>query len=197
MSTVALTQDPVEASALDLARRVGLILAALVALISWRLLCQPRLAALIVPLGARLNRAAQRFERLMARLAAGALPKPHASGRHDGPRSANTIPTGRGWLVVALGSQGAAYAFQLQTLLAEPAAAELLARAPTVQRIIRPLARMLAFGAFANRPRPARAAPAAAKAAASPVAFVPPGAVVGRSPGFTWYEVPTPPAKPA
>ena len=196
MSTVALPQDPVEASALDLARRVGLILAALVALISRRLLCQPRLAALIVPLGARLNRAAQRFERLMARLAAGRLAKPHASGRHDGPRSANTIPTGRGWLVVALGSQGAAYAYQLQTLLAEPAAA-LLARAPTVQRIIRPLARMLAIGAFANRPRPARAAPAAAKVAASPVAFVPPGAVVGRSPGFTWYEVPTPPAKPA
>ena len=196
MSTAALPQDPVEASALDLARRVGLILAALVALISWRLLCQPRLAALIVPLGARLNRAAHRFAGLMARLAAGRLAKPHASGRHDGPRSATVLPSGRGWLVVALGSEGAAYAYQLQTLLAEPAAA-LLARAPTVQRIIRPLARMLAFGAFANRPHPARAAPVAAKAAASPVAFVPPGAVVGRSPGFTWYEVPTSPAKPA
>ena len=148
-------------------------------------------------MGARLNRAAHRFERLMARLAAGALPKPHASGRHDGPRSATVLPSGRGWLVVALGSQGAAYAYQLQTLLAEPAAAALLARAPTVQRILRPLTRMLAIGAFANRPRPARAAPVAAPKAASPVAFVPPGAVVGRSPGFTWYEVPTPPAKPA
>ena len=184
---------PVQASAPDLARRVGLILAALAALVARRLLRHPRLGALIIPLWTRLNRAARRFERLMARLAAGALPKPRASGHGGCHRSANALPTGRGWLVAALGSEGAAYAFQLQTLLTEPAAVELLALAPTAQRIIRPLTRMLAIGAFAPRPRPARAAPKAA----SPLAFVPPGEIVGRSPGFTWYEVPTPPAPAA
>ena len=181
---------PVQAYALDLARRVGLILTTLAALVARRFLTQPRLAALIIPLWRRLTRAARRFERLMARLAAGALPKPRASG-HGGPHcSTNTIPTGRGWLVAALGHEAAAYAFQLQTLLAEPAAVELLAQVPTAQRILRPLTRMLAIGAFTLRPRPARAAPKPA----SPLAFQPTGKIVGRSPGFTWYEVPTPPA---
>jgi hypothetical protein len=182
------TPVPVQASAPDLARRVGLILAALAVLVARRLLRHPRLAALIIPLCSRLNRAARRFAGLMTRLAAGALPKPRASG-HGGPRSANALPTGRGWLVAALGSEGAAYAFQLQTLLAEPAAAELLALAPAAQRILRPLTRMLAIGAFAFRPRPARAAPGTTPPPLREVAF--------RSQGYTWYVVPTPPANPA
>jgi hypothetical protein len=181
---------PVQAFAPDFARRFGLILATLTALIARRFLRQPRFAALIVPLWTRLNRAARRFERLMAHLAAGRLPKPRQSGHGGSHRSANTIPTGRGWLVAALGPEAAACATQLQALLAEPGAAELLALAPSVQRILRPLARMLAIGAFAPRPRPARAAPVAA----SPLAFLPPGEVAFRSQGYTWYEVPTPPA---
>jgi hypothetical protein len=185
------TPVPVQAFAPDLARRVGIILVTLAALIARRFLHEPRFAALIVPLWSRLQRAARRFERLMARLAAGRLPKPRASG-HGGPhRSADTLPTGRGWLIRALGPEAAACATQLQALLAEPAAAELLALAPAAQRILRPIKRMLAIGAFA--PRPARAAPVAA----SPLAFLPPGKLVGRSPGFTWYEVPTPPAPAA
>jgi hypothetical protein len=191
--SVAPTPAPVQAFAPDLARRVGLILATLAALIARRFLRQPRFAALIVPLWTRINRAARRFERLMTRLAAGRLPKPRASG-HGGPhRSAETLPTGRGWLVAALGPEAAACATQLQALLAEPGAAELLALAPTAQRILRPIARMLAIGAFAPRPRPVRAA----QVAASPLAFLPLGKLVGRSPGFTWYEVPTPPAAAA
>jgi hypothetical protein len=94
------------------------------------------------------------------------------------------LPTGRGWLVLALGYEAAGYASQLQALLAEPAAARLLAAAPTAGRILRPLARMLAIGAFTLRSRPARAAPAAE----------PPWKVAFRSHGTTWYEVPTPPA---
>jgi hypothetical protein len=93
--------------------------------------------------------------------------------------------------VHALGPEAAACATQLQALLAEPAAAELLALAPTARRILRPLARMLAIGAFAPRPRPARAA------AAAPPDPLPLGEVAFRSPGFTWYVVPTPPANPA
>jgi hypothetical protein len=195
--SAAPTPAPVQTFAPDLARRVGLILTTLAALIARRFLRQPRLAALIIPLWTRLTRAARRFERLMARLAAGGLPKPRASGRGDphrddtlptgrgGPhRGAETIPTGRGWLVRVLGSEAAACATQLQALLAEPAAAELLALAPAAQRILRPIARMLAIGAFAFRPRPA------------PVA-APRREVAFRSAGYTWYVVPTPPANPA
>jgi hypothetical protein len=62
---------PLAAFAADFSRRFGLILAALAALVARRFLRQPRLVTLIVPLWNRLNRAARRCERLMARLAAG------------------------------------------------------------------------------------------------------------------------------
>src|ERR1019366_373175 len=104
---------------------------------------EPRLALLIVPLCARLRRAARRFERLMARLAAGRLPKPHPSGPRGPPPSAPALPTGRGWLIRVLGYEAANYASQLQALLAEPAAVELLAAAPTAGRILNPLSRLL------------------------------------------------------
>ncbi len=177
---------PVQAFASDFARRLGIILAALAALIARRFLREPGLAALIVPLWTRLNRAARRFERLMARLAAGNLSKPHRSGP-GGPHS-SALPTGRGWLIRALGPEAAPYATQLETLLAEPAAAGLLAQLPAARRIIQPIARLLAVGAFAPRRRPARAALPAPP---------PLGEVAFRSQGYTWYEVPTPPANPA
>ncbi len=181
------TPIPVQAFAPDFARRLRLILTTLAALIARRFLREPRLAALIVPLWSRLQRAARRFERLMVGLAAGHLPKPRASGPGGPHRSAGQLPTGRGWLVRALGPEAAACATQLQALLAEPAAAELLALAPTARRILRPLARMLAIGPFAPRPRPVRAAP-----------NLPPLREVAiRSPGFTWYVVSTPPTVPA
>ena len=99
--------------------------------------------------------------------------------------------------MVALGYEGAGCASQLAALLAEPAAAALLAEAPTLKRILNPLARMLGIGVFAlhHRPRPARAAPKPPPA--EPPAFEPPGKLAFRSQGYTWYEVPTPPLKTA
>jgi hypothetical protein len=47
---------PVQAFAPDFARRFGLIIAALVALIARRLLREPRLALLIIPLCTRLSK---------------------------------------------------------------------------------------------------------------------------------------------
>jgi hypothetical protein len=184
---------PIQAFAPDFSRRLRLILNTLTALIARRFLREPRLAALIVPLWSRLNRAARRFERLMTCLAAGRLPKPRKSGPSGPHRSVAALPTGRGWLVAALGPEAAACAMQLQTLLAEPATAELLAAAPTAGRILRPLARLLAIGAFAPRPRPARAAPGTAPPGEPP----PLGEGAFRSHGYTWYVVPTPPALPA
>jgi len=94
----------------------------------------------------------------MAHLATGRLPKPRASGHGSPHRIAETLTTDCGWLVAALGPEAAACATQLQALLAEPGAPELLALAPSAQRILRPLTRMLAIGAFALRPRPTRVA---------------------------------------
>ena len=177
---------PVQAFAPDFARRFGLILAALVALVSRRLLREPRLALLIVPLCTRLRRAARRFERLMARLAAGTPPRPHHSGPGGSHPSGTALPTGRGWLIRVLGYEAAGYASQLQALLAEPAAASLLAATPKAGRILRPLSRLLAIGAFTFRSRPARVAPAPAAE--------PPWKIAFRSHGTTWHVVPTPPA---
>jgi hypothetical protein len=185
----------VQAFAPDFARRLGLILAALAAIIARRFPRDPRLVTLIIPLCRRINRAARRFERLMARLAAGTLPKPRMPGtppsaspdRSGGSHpAADALPRGRFWLVRALGHEAAACATQLQALLAEPGAAEILGEVPAAGRIIRPLIRLLAIGA---RQRPARTVPAPEPA--------PIGKVAVRSQGYTWYEIPTPPANPA
>jgi len=144
---------PIPASRLapDLARRVGLILAALAALLARRFLREPRLVALIVPLWTRLNRSAGRFERLMARLAAGKLPRPRRPGRSGPHRRGATLPSGRGWLVRALGHEAAGCASQLEHLLAEPGVADLLAAAPAAQRILNPLRHMLGVGPAPRR----------------------------------------------
>ena len=149
---------PVSAYAPEFARRLGIILRMLAAIVARRLAREPRFIALVVPLWRRINRATRRFERLMAGLAAGRLPKPSRSG-HGGPRQPNPLPRGRGWLVRVLGHEAAGCASQLQALLAEPEAAGLLALVPAAARIIRPVGRMLDLGA---RNRPLRAIPAAA-----------------------------------
>jgi hypothetical protein len=149
---------PVSAYAPEFARRLGIIFRMLAAIVARRLAREPRFIALVVPLWRRINRATRRFERLMAGLAAGRLPKPSRSG-HGGPRQPNPLPRGRGWLVRVLGHEAAGCASQLQALLAEPEAAGLLALVPAAARIIRPVGRMLDLGA---RNRPLRAIPAAA-----------------------------------
>ena len=192
---------PLAAFAADFSRRFGLILVALAALVARRLLRQPRLVTLIVPLWNRLNRAARRCERLMARLAAGSpsrrrdgsaaagrLPRPRRPGRSFPHPVGATLPGGRGWLVRALGPEAAAYAAQLESLLAEPAAAELLALTPSAGRILRPIAHMLGVGAVAPRRRAARASqapPSVRSSLAEPASG---------SPGMTWCRVPTPAA---
>ena len=143
----------------------------------------------------------------MAHLAAGTLPRLHHAAtppatsprappatspdRRRGPHpAAAAFPRGRFWLIGALGHEAAACATQLEALLAEAEAAQLLAEVPAVGRIIRPLIHLLAIGA---RQRPARPAPVGKP----PLEFVPPGPVAFRSQGYTWYEVPTPPWNPA
>jgi hypothetical protein len=158
---------PLRDLAPGVARRFALILAGLCAVVASRLLHQPRLVALIIPLWTRLNRASRRFERLMAHLARHGAIRHAAQRRGDSsvrgfslenprkrcrpflstlekPRERTfRLPHGKGWLIHALGHEAAAYAAQLSHLLAEPGTAELLAAAPAAGRILRPLCRML------------------------------------------------------
>ena len=144
--------NPILSRAPDFAQRLGVILASLAALIARRLLRDPFRAPLIVPLWTHLTRAARRLDRAFARLAAGLSPRPRAAKpRASGPHLKPAFPTRRGWLVAVLGPEAAAYASQIESLLAEPAAADAFARSLAARRTLAPIRRML--GLVAPRPR--------------------------------------------
>ncbi len=193
---------PVRAFAPEFAGRFGRILGLLAKLVAAGFLRNPRLVLPIIPLWTRLNRAARRCERLMAHLAAGHLPKPRkprapssvSPGPSGPPPSGPALPTGRGWLVRELGSEATCYGSQMQSLLAEPAAVELLRLAPTANRIVNPILRMLGIGPYAPRQRPVRPAPAPLPVAVPPPAPARPRAPAPRreedaprSSGFPWH----------
>ena len=188
---------PVQAFAPEFAGRFGRILALLAKLVAASFLRNPRLVLLIIPLCARLNRLRQRCERLMAHLAAGRLPRPRKPGPSGPHPSGPALPTRRAWLVRELGSEAACYGSQMQALLAEPAAVELLLHAPAARRIVNPILRMLGLGAYAPRERPVRPAPAPPPVPARPRAFPPPGEDAPRCSGFPWHLLLGLPEKPA
>ena len=145
----------------------GVILRDLAALIARRFLNHPRLAALIIPLWQHLTRAALRLDRLRARLAAGPMPPPRPrASNHSGPKRKSLLPTTSAWLIRALGPEAAAYAAQLEALLADPAAADLLA-CTAARRTLAPVRRMLGLPP-AHKPRPIAPAPTAAPRRAPP-----------------------------
>jgi hypothetical protein len=144
----------------DFARRFALIAAGLAATIARAFLRNPRLAPLIIPLCARLTRSIRRCAGLMASLAAGKHPRRAAKRSGEAsdrgalaPRKRSTprIPTAEAWLIQTLRHEAAAYASQLAHLLAEPAAVELLAAAPTTDHFLRPICRLLGIRREAQR----------------------------------------------
>jgi hypothetical protein len=140
----------------DFARRLAVILLSLAALIARRFLRDPFRAPLILPLWTRLTRAARRLNSAFASLAAGLPPRPRAAKPSaSGPHRRPAFPTRRGWLAAALGPEAAAYATQIESLLAEPAAADALARSLAARRTLAPIRRML--GLVPPRPRRPRA----------------------------------------
>jgi hypothetical protein len=159
--------SPTLSRAPDFAQRLGAILLGLAALVARRFLRDPFRAPLIVPLWTHLSRAARRLDRAFAHLAAGLPPRPRAAKPHPvSPRRASAFPARRGWLAAALGPEAAAYASQIESLLAEPAAADALARSLAARRTLAPIRRML--GLVAPRPRRPRARPQAAPPPAAP-----------------------------
>jgi hypothetical protein len=144
----------------ELAHRLTAILMALRPLIAHHFLRHPWVPnAVTVPLWNRLGHLAARFARLAARLAAGRLPPhripratptarpPEASASRFPSRDRPTgghCPTRPGWMLAAMGWHVASCRAQLESLLADPAMAELVALAPaSAARILRPLCHML------------------------------------------------------
>jgi hypothetical protein len=139
----------------DFVHRLATILLALAALVARRFLRDPFRAPLIVPLWKHLTRAARRLDRAFARLATSLPSRPRAAKPHSGLHSKPALPTRRGWLVAALGPEAAACASQIESLLAEPEAADALARSLAARRTLAPIRRMLGFVAPRRRqPRP-------------------------------------------
>ena len=139
------------AAAPELARRLGVILVALAAVIARRFLRMPAYAGLIIPLWRRLTHAEAKFVRGMARPVVVRAPRvaPVRAERVRAERvraervAGVRLPSRQGWLVEVLGYEAAASRSQLEALLAEPGMRAALDAAPGVGRILRPLCRML------------------------------------------------------
>ena len=111
-------------------------------MIARRFLRDPRFFKLTGPLWSWLNRTVQRFGRVrMVPAAPVAAPRPQRV--RTVPVDRVRLPSGRGWLVRALGWEAAGFGSQLQALLAEPELQALLIAVPAAGRILRPLCRML------------------------------------------------------
>lgn len=135
-------------------------------------------APIVLLLWNRLSRIVQRFAAIAARVGAGKPPirrRPSAapvSPRQSPPPSLRPhgTPRGFGWLLRLLGPAPnvAGAGWHLTLLLAEPEMVALLAVAPQVARVLRPLCRMLAVPFPPASPRRRRIAPALSDTAALP-----------------------------
>ena len=105
----------------------------------------------------------RRFQSLVARVRAGTLrtrlsrPRPPSAARQRPPTP--YLSRRRGWLLILMQPAAAAAHGHLSHLLAQPDMAELIARAPTLGRILRPLAHMLAMELPPALQRPPRSRP--------------------------------------
>jgi hypothetical protein len=165
---------------------------------------------------------AARFASVIARVRSGALPKQgvkkprsdentrHTRGSPSPGTSSLRLPRSFGWLV-RLGSEAACYRSQLQYLLSDPEIAALLAAAPQVGRVLRPLCHMLGLRVrqwpalcLPVRRQPARLPPPSGdpEPPTSPSGFPGPSPTpLGRTPSPRWLEAEPsetlPPAAPA
>jgi len=149
----------------DLVRRLGLILAALAAVVAARFVRMPALAGLTVAVWQRLTHVAPRVGRVMARGLVGRVRAPRVrasrAGQKRAPGAARLrLPGVRGWLVRVLGYEAVAYRLQLEALLATPEMAAAVETMPGIGRVLRPVCRMLGVPlalATAVAERPAKA----------------------------------------
>jgi hypothetical protein len=136
------------------------IILSLFTLIGRSVFRDPRHLALVIPLQRYINNTARRFDRLLARLAAGITAKPRpAQPRvrkpHAGPPRVR-LPQKRGWIIADLGYHAAGFAGQLNYLLESPENAPLVAASPQAHRLLRPLCHMLGIAPSCIPPLPRR-----------------------------------------
>jgi hypothetical protein len=135
------------------------IVAVIVTLIARILPADPGRAALTVPLRRYLTRTASRFDRLLARLAAGIQPRaraPRPDRKQDRPNPRLRLPAGKAWLRAALDWPVGSLGSQIQFLLDRPEHAPLIAASPQAHRLLRPLCRMLGLAPACIPPLPRR-----------------------------------------
>lgn len=132
---------PALAAVPELARRFGVILAAMLVVVARRFVREPRLILLNVPVWRWLSRAIWRFARALTRPV---VVRASRAGRIMGARTPRQpLPGARGWLLRELGWEIAVYRSQLEDLLAEPDMRAALVVMPGAGRVLRPLCRML------------------------------------------------------
>jgi len=166
---------PLSAIAPETARRFRLIMAELAALVARRFLREPHLIGLVGPLWSWLNRCVQRFEQARPQRTALKAPARTASARVATVTPKLRLPSGKAWLVRALGWEAAGYGSQLETVLGEPEMQTLLASIPTLGRILRPVCRMLGVTTLNIMPKTIK------PPAATRLRRVPPQAEIGTS----------------
>ena len=168
------------ATAPDLARRIGVIMALLVARV---LLRQPKDVALIVPLWQRLGRIAGRVERVLTRPS---RPRRRAPAPPRAAPIGPQIPRGRGWLRAALGPDAGGYASQLCHLLNQPEFQAAMLACPAMVRVLRPVLWMLGPELVAPAP-PGAPPPPPPRVWPRPARVpVPARSVVPAGSGFDW-----------
>ena len=151
------------------------MMAELAALVARRFLREPHLIGLVGPLWSWLNRCVQRFEQARPQRTALKAPARTASARVATVTPKLRLPSGKAWLVRALGWEAAGYGSQLETVLGEPEMQTLLASIPTLGRILRPVCRMLGVTTLNIMPKTLK------PPAATRLRRVPPQAEIGTS----------------
>jgi hypothetical protein len=186
--------DALRTAAPELARQVGLVLGGLCTAIVKGTAGQTLLRALIDLAWMRVNRTRHRLERLLARVAAGWLPRPAASRTAPAeprdptvPRRTRVcapalgrLPRARAWLVRVAGYHAAGSGSQLEHLLTDPAMAEFLAAVPSAARMLRPLCRTLGISPPVlgfKPPKPPPVKRVGRKSAAHSATFAAPSAI--------------------
>ncbi|MBV8094379.1 MAG: hypothetical protein JO110_14375 [Acetobacteraceae bacterium] len=184
---VPLTPPPLPTGLSD---RLALIIGALRGVIAAHMAKDRSAVEVLFLAWTRLGRLASRFESLVAAVRSGGLSSVRATRegsaadlelpRLEGLPQPFRLPSGFGWLL-PLVPGSAAYAGQVEHLLADPEMAALLAGAPQAGRILRPLCRMLGI-----RPGP-ELLPPAPTPPPSPV----PAEANGPGPASVRYERPS------
>jgi hypothetical protein len=150
--------NPIE----DVVRRFGISIAGLLKFVFHAFFCHPNPPISGQDLYNYLSRTSRRFERLLARLAAGVQPRRRT---HETPPSAEPkpranprlrLPRRNAWLRTALGYYVSGYGSQIAFLLDEPETAALIAGSPQAHRLLRPFFRMFGIAPACIPPLPKR-----------------------------------------